>query len=240
MNDESTAPRRPLGFVRRRPAAMRNRAMAFFEELRGRRSVRSFAPDPIPPDVLELCIAAATQAPSGANKQPWTYVVVTDPELKARIRAAAEAEERAFYGGRAPQRWLNDLVPFGTDAHKPFLEAAPALVVVFAQRGSAEAKNYYVSESVGLSVGMFLAACAHAGLATLTHTPSPMGFLSEVLGRPETERPYLLIPVGYPEDGCTVPDIRRKPRQEVMVWAGVGEQSASDVRASCANSPLDE
>lgn len=219
MHDrEFPAAMRPLGFVRRRPDAMALRAWAFLDEVRRRRSVRAFSPDPVPREVLERCLAAAAQAPSGANKQPWTYAVVTAPELKRRIREAAEEEERAFYGGRAPQRWLDDLAPFGTNADKPYIETAPVLVVVFAQRGTAEAKNYYVTESVGLSAGMFLAACAHAGLATLTHTPSPMGFLGPLLDRPDGERPFLLIPVGYPTEGCEVPDIARKPLSEVVVW----------------------
>ena len=214
---DAEAPTRPLGFVRRRAREMLHRAWFFRAQVARRRSVRAFSPDPLPDGVLEACVEAAAQAPSGAHKQPWTYVVVTEPALKRRIREAAEAEERSFYGGRAPQRWLDDLRPFGTDAQKPYLETAPALVVIFAQRGNAEAKNYYVAESVGISAGMFLAACAHAGIATLTHTPSPMGFLGELLERPASERPFLLIPVGYPVEGCRVPDLRRKPLSEVLV-----------------------
>lgn len=197
---------------------MQLRARAFRETIAARRSVRSFSPDPLPPGVLEECVLAAGQAPSGANKQPWRFAVVKDPELKRKIREAAEEEERAFYGGRAPQRWLDDLQPFGTDANKGFLEVAPALVVVFAERSgqTKEDRNYYVNESVGLAVGIFLAACAHAGLATLTHTPSPMGFLSEILKRPAQERPYLLIPIGFPADPCEVPDIGRKSLAEIL------------------------
>jgi nitroreductase len=198
---------------------MRARAEALFAELARRRTVREFSDEPVPLDVVERCIATAAQAPSGANKQPWTFVLVTDPEVKRRIRAAAEEEERAFYGGRAPERWLRDLEPLGTDEHKPFLTTAPALVVVFAQRHGADAdeRHYYVAESVGIAVGFLLAALHHAGLATWTHTPSPMAFLGEILGRPAHERAYLLGPVGYPAPGCRVPDITRKALNEVLV-----------------------
>jgi iodotyrosine deiodinase len=210
---------RELEFTRLSEAEMRARADALFAELARRRTVREFSSEPIPLDVVERCIHAAAQAPSGANKQPWTFVLVTDPEVKRRIRAAAEEEERAFYGGRAPERWLRDLEPLGTDEHKPFLTTAPALVVVFAQRhgADAEARHYYVAESVGIAVGFLLAALHHAGLATLTHTPSPMAFLGEILGRPANERAYLLVPVGYPAPGCRVPDIVRKSLDEVLV-----------------------
>jgi nitroreductase len=210
---------RELEFTRLSEAEMRARAEALFAELARRRTVREFSDEPVPLDVVERCIATAAQAPSGANKQPWTFVLVTDPEVKRRIRAAAEEEERAFYGGRAPERWLRDLEPLGTDEHKPFLTTAPALVVVFAQRHGADAdeRHYYVAESVGIAVGFLLAALHHAGLATLTHTPSPMAFLGEILGRPAHERAYLLVPVGYPAPGCRVPDITRKALNEVLV-----------------------
>jgi nitroreductase len=210
---------RELEFTRLSEAEMRARADALFAELVRRRTVREFSDEPVPLDVVERCIATAAQAPSGANKQPWTFVLVTDPEVKRRIRAAAEEEERAFYGGRAPERWLRDLEPLGTDEHKPFLTTAPALVVVFAQRHGADAdeRHYYVAESVGIAVGFLLAALHHAGLATLTHTPSPMAFLGEILGRPAHERAYLLVPVGYPAPGCRVPDITRKALNEVLV-----------------------
>lgn len=210
-----------LGFERYAESEMRDRAQAFYEELRRRRTVRHFAPDAIPLDVVERCIAAAATAPSGANKQPWTFVLVTDADTKRAIRAAAEEEERAFYGGRAPQRWLDDLAHLGTDADKPFLETAPALIAVFAQKHGAEAdeRHYYVQESVGIAVGLLLAALHHAGLATLTHTPSPMKFLADVLQRPSNERAYVLIPVGYPVEGCRVPDIERKAIDEVLVRA---------------------
>ncbi len=197
---------------------MQARAAEFRDEMARRRSVRHFSDEPIPPGVLEDCIAAAASAPSGANKQPWTFVVVTDPETKRRIREAAEREEEAFYGHRAPQRWLDDLVHLGTDEHKPFLEIAPALIVVFAQaKGPDDGRHYYVPESVGIAAGILIAALHRAGLATLTHTPSPMRFLGEILERPTTERPFLLLPVGYPVDGCRVPDIGRKPLDEVLV-----------------------
>lgn len=198
---------------------MRERATAFFERMRTRRSVRSFSADPIPLEVVRTAISSAALAPSGANKQPWTFVLVTDSVVKRRIRAAAEAEERAFYGGRAPERWLRDLEPLGTNADKPFIEEAPCLVVIFAQRHGAgeDEKHYYVQESVGIAAGFLIAALHHAGLATLTHTPSPMAFLAEILGRPKNERPYLLLPVGYPATDCEVPDLTRKATDEVLV-----------------------
>jgi iodotyrosine deiodinase len=198
---------------------MHQRSDAFLERMRRRRSVRAFSDRPIPIEVVRRAIETATQAPSGAHKQPWTFVLITDPLTKQRIRENAEAEERDFYGHRAPERWLNDLEAFGTDEHKPFLERAPALIAVFAQRRGPTKNDhhYYVSESVGIAVGFLLAALHNAGLATLTHTPSPMAFLSEVLGRPEHERAFLLIPVGYPEEDCQVPDIMRKSLSEVLV-----------------------
>lgn len=216
------APMKRLDFARRAPDDMRTRARTFLAEMAQRRSVRVFSDTPVPPEVLEDCVATAAQAPSGANKQPWTFVVVTDPEVKRQIREAAEEEERSFYGGRAPERWLEDLEAFGTDANKPFLEAAPALIVLFAQKHGAtpDERHYYVQESVGIACGFLLAALHHAGLATLTHTPSPMKFLAQILGRPDNERPYLLIPVGFPVEDCEVPDIQRKPRDEVLQWRG--------------------
>jgi iodotyrosine deiodinase len=210
---------RHLSFQRRPEEEMRAEATTFLERMRSRRSVRDFADEPIPIDVVERCIEAAAQAPSGANKQPWTFVLVTDPATKAAIREGAEVEERAFYGGRGSKRWLRDLEILGTDEHKPFLEIAPALIVVFAQRRGADEDelNYYVAESCGIAVGFLIAALHLAGLATLTHTPSPMAFLATILGRPASERPYLLLPVGYPAPGCVTPDIERKELSAVLV-----------------------
>jgi len=214
----------PLEFERLSPEGSRARVRAFFESIRKRRTVRDFAPDPVPVDVLDAAIAAAATAPSGANRQPWKFVLVGDPEVKRRIREAAEKEEREFYEHRATQEWLEDLKAFGTDWRKPFLETAPWLIAVFRQDYEParhpdgtewKHKNYYVQESVGIAVGMLLTALHTAGLATLTHTPSPMGFLSEVLGRPREERPFLLIPVGYPAPDARVPDITRKSLDEV-------------------------
>lgn len=212
-------PTHALVFEALAPEVQRERAQRLFQTMRARRSVRDFSPAPIDLDVVRRCIDVAAQAPSGANKQPWTFALVTSPALKRRIREAAEAEERAFYGGRAPETWLADLAPLGTDAEKPFLEIAPALIVLFAQnRGATEQdKHYYVQESVGIAAGFLIAALHQCGLATLTHTPSPMGFLAEVLGRPKTERAVLLLPVGLPAPGCTVPAIERKARDEYLV-----------------------
>lgn len=212
----------PLDFERHDDDTMIERSREFVDLLRSRRSVRHFSDAPIPREALLNCVDAAAQAPSGANKQPWTFVVVTDPDTRRQIREAAEKEEWEHYHGRAPERWLLDLEALGTDEHKPFLEIAPALVVVFAQRHgpTPEDQHYYVSESVGIATGFLLAALHNAGFATLTHTPSPMKFLGEILGRPANERPYMLIPVGFPADDCRVPDIARKSRAEYLVEHG--------------------
>jgi len=195
----------------------------FYRTVRLRRTVREFSDRPVSRETIEWVIRAAGTSPSGANKQPWRFVAVSDPEIKKQIRVAAEAEEHEFYTRRASDRWLEDLVPFETDEHKPFLEVAPWLIVVFALKQTDDGGQvYYVNESVGIACGMLLAAAHFAGLATLTHTPSPMGFLREVLGRPEHEKPYLLIPVGYPADNCTVPKIERKSLDEIMVVKGNG------------------
>ena len=196
------------------------RAEAFRAELNRRRTVRDFDSRPVPRAIIEQCLLAAGTAPSGAHRQPWRFVVVSDPDIKRRIREAAEAEEREFYAGRAPEEWLEALAPLGTDANKPFLETAPYLIAIFAERfGLGEEgghiQNYYVTESVGIATGMLIAALHHAGLATLTHTPSPMGFLNEVLGRPKNERPFLLLVVGYPSDDARVPDLHRKSLDEI-------------------------
>lgn len=205
------------------PAAMQERARAFREEVGRRRTVRHYADRPVPDGVVEDCLRAAGSAPSGANLQPWHFVVVRDPEVKRRIRVAAEAEEQAFYDGRAPDEWLAALAPLGTDDQKPFLETAPVLIGIFGERygvapDGSRLKRYYVDESVGLATGVLITALHHAGLATLTHTPSPMGFLREILGRPENERPFLLLVVGYPAEDAVVPDIGRKPLDEIATF----------------------
>ena len=211
----------PLDFQRHDEDRMRARALGFLEDLSRRRSVRDYSSEPVPLDVLDACIEAASTAPSGAHKQPWTFVVVTDPEVKSKVRAAAEEEERENYSGRMNTEWLEDLSHLGTDEHKPFLEVAPALIVVFRQAWGEEdgekRQHYYTQESVGIASGMLLAALHHAGLATLTHTPSPMGFLGKVLGRPANEKAFLLIPVGYPAEDCRVPDLGRKSIEEIRV-----------------------
>lgn len=201
---------------------MEARSVAFLDTLKRRRTVRQYSTEPVPMDVLERAIEAAASAPSGANQQPWTFVSITDPELKRQIRAAAEEEERRSYSGRMSAEWLAALEPLGTDEHKPHLENAPVVIVVFAQAYGLDetgdkVKHYYVSESVGIAVGFLLAALNDAGLATLTHTPSPMGFLAEILGRPPNERAYMVIPVGYPAEHATIPAINRKPLDEVLV-----------------------
>ena len=206
----------PLEFQRLPEAEMRARSREHLDELSRRRSVRHFSPEPVPLDVVTDCIAAAATAPSGAHKQPWHFVLVTDPALKTQIRAGAEKEEREFYEHRASERWLQDLRPMGTDANKPMLEDAPALIVVFAQVRGENEQHYYVQESVGIAVGFLLAGLHRAGLVTLPHTPSPMGFLREILDRPEWERAYLLIPVGYPIAGCEVPDLDRKALDQIL------------------------
>jgi len=216
----------PLQWPRLTPEESQARARAFRESMALRRSVRHFSSEPIPPGVLEDAIACAAHAPSGANQQPWTFVVVTDPALKARLREAAEAEERESYAGRMSEEWLEALAPLGTDWHKPHFTEAPALLVVFEQvygfkplpdGSSKKVKHYYVQESVGIAVGFLIAALTQAGLATLTHTPSPMGFLREVLGRPENERAFAVLPVGYPAPGAQVPDIHKKALDAVLV-----------------------
>lgn len=198
-------------------------AARFYETMRLRRSARFFADTPVSEETIRNCVAAAGTAPSGANKQPWRFVAVSDPAIKKEIRTAAEDEERAFYERRATPEWLADLAPLGTDPSKPFLEVAPWLIVVFKlmktdpDQSGRQGKVYYVDESVGIATGLLIAAIHHAGLVTLTHTPSPMGFLAGVLGRPAHERPFLLLPVGYPAADCTVPDIHRKPVDEILV-----------------------
>ena len=192
------------------PDEMAARARAFYDDVRRRHTIRAFAETPVPRAIVEDCIRAAGTAPSGANHQPWHFAVIGSAEVKARVRAAAEAEERAFYDGRAGQEWLDALDPLGTDADKPYLETAPWLIAIFAQRRGGVAagedrKNYYINESVGIATGFLICALHHAGLATLTHTPKPMGFLNEICGRPDTDKPYILLVTGYPAPDATVP-----------------------------------
>lgn len=203
---------------------MAERGGAFLERLARRRSVREFASDPVSGKLIEIAISAANTAPSGANRQPWHFVAVSNPTVKAEIREAAEAEEREFYeGGRAAEAWLEALAPLGTGWEKPFLETAPWLVVVFKQifsrtEDGTRETNYYVNESVGIACGMLISALNEMGLATLTHTPQPMRFLSRILGRPDNERPFILFPVGYPHPECRVPLLTKKDLAEVSSW----------------------
>jgi len=214
----------PLSFERLEEEEMNARGRALLDRLARRRSVRDFAPDPVPRELIEIAVAAANTAPSGANRQPWHFVAVSDPDITAEIRTAAEAEEREFYeGGRAAEAWLEALAPLGTGWQKPFLETAPWLVAVFKQifaraEDGTKGTNYYVNESVGIACGLFIAAVNEMGLATLTHTPQPMRFLSQILGRPDNERPFILFPVGYPHPDCQVPDITKKDLSAVSSW----------------------
>jgi nitroreductase len=217
----------PLDFQEYPTDEMRRRAAAFLDGIRRPRTVREFSGRPVPFDIIERAVAAAATAPSGANQQPWHFVIVSDPDVKQRIREAAEQEEREFYSHRATEEWLADLAPLGTDWQKPFLETAPYLIAIFSESyrvlpDGKKAKNYYVSESVGIACGFLIAALHHAGLATLTHTPSPMGFLNGILGRPEHERPYLLLVVGYPAQGTRVPAIVKKPFAEIATVLEAG------------------
>jgi len=200
--------------------------------MQGRRSCRHFSDTPIDPEVLRLALEVAHSAPSGANRKPWRFVIVDDPSLKKEIRIAAEVEERESYDHRMPRQWLEALEPIGTNWEKPFLEIAPALVVVFRidweTSGNERVKNYYPTESTGLACGFFLMACHMLGLATLTHTPSPMNFLAQILRRPAGEKPYLLIPVGYPAADCTVPDLEKKPLADALQWNCPTGEAASE------------
>lgn len=238
-----TAPKfLPLRFERLSPEEQRRRSEEFLSRIAARRSVRDFSDEPVPFALIRNAVQAAASAPSGANRQPWRFVVVSDLAVKRKIRMAAEAEEKESYERRMPAEWLEALAPLGTDWHKPFLETAPYLIAVFrmdfepvppaggVQDGTAtKKKNYYVSESVGIACGFLLAALHLSGLATLTHTPSPMGFLNRILNRPSHEKPYLLIPVGYPAAGAQVPDIAKKPEEDVMVVVGeVSDETSVD------------
>jgi nitroreductase len=216
---------KPLSFMPVDEHELLRRAQAFHESMSARRTVREYSSRPVPQDVIAHAIATAGSAPSGANLQPWHFVAVGngDRELRRRLREAAEAEEQEFYAHRAPQAWLDALAPLGTDWHKPFLEIAPWLIAVFVKphgvgTDGTVLKHYYAVESVGIATGLLIAALHQSGLATLTHTPSPMGFLNTLLDRPAIERPFLLLVVGYPADGAMVPDITRKPLQEICSW----------------------
>ena len=221
MSDHPTI---PLQDYREYPLdEMRARLAEFYDDVSRRRTVRDFADRPVPRDIIETALQAAGTAPSGANLQPWHFVVVSGPETKKKIREAAEAEEREFYSHRASEEWLAALEPLGTDERKPFLETAPYLIAVFLQKfgelpDGRKVKHYYPAESTGLATGMLITALHRAGLATLTHTPSPMKFLNEILDRPKSERPFLLLVVGYPADDARVPDIQRKPLDEFTSW----------------------
>lgn len=207
------------------PEQMRERAAAFLAQMRRRRTVRDFDSRPVPREVIEDCLLAAGTAPSGANQQPWFFALITDAGRKRRIREAAEVEERAFYSGRAPQEWIEALAPLGTDQDKPFLEEASLLIAIFSQKYGLRAdgsrfSHYYVPESVGIATGMLITALHHAGLVALTHTPSPMGFLNEICERPSSEKPVILLVVGYPKPGCRVPRAGgvKKPLDAVAKW----------------------
>lgn len=204
-------------------AEMMRRAEDFYCSMRTRRSVREFSDRPVPRDVIEYCLKTAGSAPNGANLQPWHFVVVSDPQLKRAIREGAEAEEREFYSHRATPQWLAALAPLGTDENKPFLETAPYLIVIFAQSYAINGegkriRHYYVQESVGIATGLLITAVHNAGLVSLTHTPSPMGFLNEILGRPQNERPYLILVVGYPAEDVQVPAISKKSLAEISTF----------------------
>ncbi len=206
------------------PDEMERRAEAFYQALLRRRTVREFSDRPVPKSIIDHCILAAGTAPSGANMQPWHFAAVSSPEIKATVRVAAEREEQQFYQEKAPQEWLDALAPLGTDQNKPFLETAPWLIAIFVQRrgmlpDGRSVKHYYALESVGIATGMLIAAVHHAGLASLTHTPSPMNFLNRLLGRPANERPFLLLVVGYPAEGAEVPVITKKPLDDIATFA---------------------
>lgn len=214
---------RPLEFEIRDESTLINRSEQFLSLMKKRRTVRSFSSREVPETVIANAIEIAGSAPSGANMQPWHFVAVSCERVKKQIREAAEIEERELYEHRASDEWLDALAPLGTDAHKPFLETAPWLIVVFAQKytlddSGKKYKHYYTPESVGIACGFLIAALHHAGLATLTHTPSPMGFLRKILGRPDYEKPFLLLVAGYPADNTTVPDIDKKSTQTLMSW----------------------
>ena len=213
----------PLDFTGYPPEEMRERARTFREQMAQRRSVREFSDGPVPRELIEEAIRTAGSAPSGAHRQPWQFVAVDDPDLKTEIREAVETEEKKFYENRVTEEWKEALAPLGTDWRKPYLGAAPWLVICFAEQYGLDAdgektKNYYVQESVGIACGLFVTAIHNMGLATLTHTPAPMTFLRDLLDRPSNERPYILFPVGYPAEDATVPNIERKSLDEIVQW----------------------
>ena len=219
MNDASNT--WPLDFQELSQQDMIDAAADFYRQMRRRRTVRDFADRPVPMQVIEHAIATAGTAPSGANQQPWHFAMTTDPQVKTQLREAAEQEEREFYSRRATKAWLDALAPLGTDASKPFLETAPVLIGVFMQKSSTDEngqrhKNYYPTESVGIACGLLIASLHLAGLATLTHTPSPMRFMNEIFARPDNEKPYLLLVVGYPAENCRLPDIERKSLKQIL------------------------
>jgi len=218
-------PRRviPLDYDPPAEGELAPRARACYEAIRTRRTVRDFSTRAVPREMIEWCLRAAGTAPSGANLQPWHFVAVSDPGIKRRVRIAAEEEEREFYDHRAPQEWLDALAPLGTDSDKSFLERAPWLISIFSQLHGVlpdgrKVKHYYTVESVGIATGLLITAVHAAGLVSLTHTPSPMGFLNDILGRPPNEKPFLLLVVGYPEAGALIPDIGRKPLATIATW----------------------
>ena len=223
MSSREPAPQIPYRPVSVEPDEAEARGEAFYAELDARRSVRFFSDRPVPRRLVELAIQTASTAPSGAHMQPWTFVAISDPELKRQIRVAAEAEEKESYTNRMSDEWLDALAVIGTDWNKPYLETVPWIVVLFAQRwgvgpNGEKIKHYYVSESCGIAAGLFVASLHRMGLQTLTHTPSPMGFLSELLDRPSNEKPMILFPVGYASEDATVPDLERKPLEGISIW----------------------
>jgi len=218
-----TAQYQPLNFVEYSVGEMKERAVGFRMEMQRRRTVRHFSDRPVPREIIEECLLTAGTAPNGANLQPWHFVVVSDPKVKHEIRVEAEKEEAEFYHRRAPQEWLDALAPLGTDEHKPFLETAPYLIAIFGKNHSVlpdgrKVKNYYVNESVGIATGFLIASLHHAGLASLTHTPSPMGFLNSLLNVPADAKPFLLLVVGYPAADAQVPVITKKPLGEIITF----------------------
>jgi iodotyrosine deiodinase len=212
----------PLDFKTIPEREMLERVKDFYELLKRRRTVRDFSDKPVPREIIEHALLTAGTAPNGANQQPWHFVVVSNPEVKKKIREAAEEEEREFYRNRAPEEWLDALAPLGTDEHKPFLETAPYLIAIFAEtygvKDGEKVKHYYVSESVGIATGFLVAALHNAGLACLTHTPSPMNFLNEILNRPSNERPFVLLVVGYPAENAKVPMITKKGLEQIATF----------------------